>query len=44
MRTAYHCSVINGKFFNLYSLKDYVVRYMQPMMQPNTVSIGVKPI
>ena len=44
MRTAYHCSVINGKFWNLWSAKDYVVRHMQPMMQPGTVSIGVQPI
>ena len=44
MRSAYHCSVINGKFYNCYSLKDHVVRHMQPMMQPGTVSIGVKPI
>lgn len=28
MRAAYHCSVVNGKFFNLYSLKDYVVKHM----------------
>lgn len=44
MRVAYHCSVINGKFWNLWSAKDHVVRYMQPLMQPGTVSIGAKPI
>ena len=44
MRTAYHCSVINGKFHNLWSSKDQAVRTMQPLMQPGTVSIGVKPI
>jgi hypothetical protein len=44
MRVAYHCSVINGKFWNLWSAKDYVVKHMQPLMQPGTVSIGAKPI
>ena len=44
LRAAYHCSVINGKFFNLYSTRDYAVRHMQPLLQPGTVSIGVKPI
>lgn len=44
MRNAYHCSVINGKFYNLHSSKDLAVRVMQPLLQPGTVAIGVKPI
>lgn len=44
MRVAYHCSVINGKFWNLWSAKDSVVRHMQPLMQPGTVALGVQPV
>ena len=32
LRAAYHCSVINGKFYNLHSSKDHAVRTMQPLM------------
>ena len=44
MRAAFHCSVINGKFYNLYSYKDAIVKHGQPLLQPGTVVIGVKPI
>ena len=44
MRYAYHCSVINGKFWSCHSDKDMAVKTMQPLVQPGTVAMGVKPV
>ena len=44
MRCAFHCSVVNGILHNCYSLKDTVLKYAQPRMQPGTKAIGIQEI
>ena len=33
-RAAYHCNIVNGRFNNMWSLKDTVLKYMIPQVQP----------
>lgn len=44
MRKAFHCSVVCGRMFNLYSAKDTALTIAFPRMHPGQETIGVGPI
>ena len=44
MRKSFHCSVVNGRLFNLYSPKDSALSTAFPRMHPGQVPIGIGPI
>jgi hypothetical protein len=44
MRKAFHCSVVNGRLWNLYSAKDAALTTGFTRMHPGQETIGVGPI
>ena len=44
MRKSFHCAVINGRMWNLYSAKDSALGTAFPRMHPGQVCIGSGPI
>ena len=40
MRAAFHCSVINGRLYNLHSVKDLVLSKLFTRLHPGLIPVG----
>ena len=44
MRAAFHCSIINGRLSNVWSIKDLVLSKMFPRIHPGQIPVGSQEI